>query len=200
MTDEEPTLNELENELRWLLQMPGMLEHFSFILSKKEYQAIEMRMFREKSYAETALKMGITPDSLEELCRSAFESIKIETASCIGLSPLLIKEQNEVAALNQRIKKMEDNNQQTIKKLDILIETITDKINNTRPANQAGAVRLIDIPEIPVKALNVLYKAGIHTIGDLANYTRIDLIKFNNLGKKTIAKLQEAVLPYNIRL
>ena len=200
MTDEEPTLNELENELRWLLQMPGMLEHFKIILSEKEYQVIDMRTFIQKPYTDIALKMGLTPGRVKQLCRSALESIKIETAACISMSSYIIEDKNKVAALNQRLKKIEDANEQTMKKLDILIETVTDKISNTKPANDAGAVRLIDIPEIPVKAINPLYKAGIHTIGDLANYTRLDLIKFNNLGKKTIAKLQEAVLPYNIRL
>jgi DNA-directed RNA polymerase subunit alpha len=52
--------------------------------------------------------------------------------------------------------------------------------------------RLIDM-DLSVRALNCLKAAEVDTLGDLVMYTKNDLMKFRNFGKKSLTELEELV-------
>lgn len=52
--------------------------------------------------------------------------------------------------------------------------------------------RLVDL-DLSVRALNCLKAAEVDTLGDLVTYTKNDLMKFRNFGKKSLTELDELV-------
>lgn len=52
--------------------------------------------------------------------------------------------------------------------------------------------KLVDL-DLSVRALNCLKAADVETLGDLVSYNKMDLLKFRNFGKKSLAELEELV-------
>ncbi len=57
--------------------------------------------------------------------------------------------------------------------------------------------KLIDM-DLSVRALNCLKAADVDTLGDLVSYSKNDLLKFRNFGKKSLAELDELVKSKNL--
>ena len=47
--------------------------------------------------------------------------------------------------------------------------------------------------DLSVRALNCLKAAEVDTLGDLVSFTKSDLMKFRNFGKKSLTELDELV-------
>ena len=54
------------------------------------------------------------------------------------------------------------------------------------------SIRLVNC-NLPVRVLNVTKAADIDTIGDLVQYSRFDMVKFRNFGKKSLMQLDEFI-------
>lgn len=65
-------------------------------------------------------------------------------------------------------------------------------VNNTTK-NIAFKHIFIDQLELPARAYNCLKKVDIHTIADLLNYNKEDLIKIKKFGKKSVEQVVEAL-------
>jgi DNA-directed RNA polymerase subunit alpha len=52
--------------------------------------------------------------------------------------------------------------------------------------------KLTDL-DLSVRALNCLKAAEVETLADLVTYTKQDLMKFRNFGKKSLTELDELV-------
>ena len=52
--------------------------------------------------------------------------------------------------------------------------------------------KLVDM-DLSVRALNCLKAAEVDTLGDLVTFTKSDLMKFRNFGKKSLTELDELV-------
>ena len=57
--------------------------------------------------------------------------------------------------------------------------------------------KLTDI-DLSVRALNCLKAAEVHTLGDLVQYQKADLLKFRNFGKKSLAELDDLLASLNL--
>jgi len=57
--------------------------------------------------------------------------------------------------------------------------------------------RLVDM-DLSVRALNCLKAAEVDTLGDLVKYTKNDLLKFRNFGKKSLTELDELLAKLNL--
>jgi len=57
--------------------------------------------------------------------------------------------------------------------------------------------RLVDL-DLSVRALNCLKTAEVETLGELVSYTKGDLMKFRNFGRKSLIELKELVKKYNL--
>ena len=57
--------------------------------------------------------------------------------------------------------------------------------------------RLHDM-DLSVRALNCLKAAEVDTLGDLVTYSKSDLMKFRNFGKKSLTELEELVENKNL--
>lgn len=57
--------------------------------------------------------------------------------------------------------------------------------------------KLVDM-DLSVRALNCLKAADVETLGDLVSYSKNDLLKFRNFGKKSLTELEELVRSKNL--
>lgn len=63
---------------------------------------------------------------------------------------------------------------------------------NTLHMRQLLKSKLVDM-DLSVRALNCLKAADVDTLGDLVSFTKADLLKFRNFGKKSLTELEELV-------
>jgi DNA-directed RNA polymerase subunit alpha len=69
------------------------------------------------------------------------------------------------------------------------VETYDEEVLHMR---QMLKTKLTDM-DLSVRALNCLKAAEVETLGDLVTYTKNDLMKFRNFGKKSLTELEELV-------
>jgi DNA-directed RNA polymerase subunit alpha len=69
------------------------------------------------------------------------------------------------------------------------VETYDEEILHMR---QLLKTKLADL-DLSVRALNCLKAAEVDTLGDLVTYSKADLMKFRNFGKKSLTELDELV-------
>ena len=68
---------------------------------------------------------------------------------------------------------------------------------NTLHMRQLLKSKLVDM-DLSVRALNCLKAADVDTLGDLVSFTKADLLKFRNFGKKSLTELEELVRSKNL--
>ncbi len=68
---------------------------------------------------------------------------------------------------------------------------------NTLHMRQLLKSKLVDM-DLSVRALNCLKAADVETLGDLVSYSKNDLLKFRNFGKKSLTELEELVRNKNL--
>jgi len=68
---------------------------------------------------------------------------------------------------------------------------------NTLHMRQLLKSKLVDM-DLSVRALNCLKAADVETLGDLVSYSKNDLLKFRNFGKKSLTELEELVRAKNL--
>ena len=72
-------------------------------------------------------------------------------------------------------------------------KTPTEELDeNTLHMRQLLGTKLVDM-DLSVRALNCLKAADVDTLGDLVSFTKADLLKFRNFGKKSLTELEELV-------
>ncbi len=72
-------------------------------------------------------------------------------------------------------------------------KTISEEFDeNSLHTRQLLNTKLIDM-DLSVRALNCLKAAEVETLGELVAFTKADLLKFRNFGKKSLTELEELV-------
>lgn len=60
-------------------------------------------------------------------------------------------------------------------------------------------MRVFDDEEITVKAANYLIRKGINNFEDLSNITQEEVMKWHNLGRKTLEEILRLMKKYNVQ-
>ena len=68
---------------------------------------------------------------------------------------------------------------------------------NTLHMRQLLKSKLVDM-DLSVRALNCLKAADVETLGDLVSFSKTDLLKFRNFGKKSLTELEDLVRSKNL--
>lgn len=68
---------------------------------------------------------------------------------------------------------------------------------NSLHMRQLLKTKLVDM-DLSVRALNCLKAADVETLGDLVSFSKGDLLKFRNFGKKSLTELEELVRSKNL--
>jgi len=59
---------------------------------------------------------------------------------------------------------------------------------------------MIDDVDLSVRAYNGLRRAGIHTLGDIANLTEDELRAIRNIGGRTLSEIKDLLNSYELSL
>ena len=59
-------------------------------------------------------------------------------------------------------------------------------------------MRVLDDDEIAVRTANFLIKKGIENVEDLANISSEDIMKWSNLGRKTLEEILQLMKKYGV--
>ena len=59
-------------------------------------------------------------------------------------------------------------------------------------------MRVLDDDEITVRTANFLIKKGIENVEDLANISSEDIMKWSNLGRKTLEEILQLMKKYGV--
>jgi DNA-directed RNA polymerase subunit alpha len=82
--------------------------------------------------------------------------------------------------------------------LEIEEKQVTDEFDEeVLHMRQMLKTRLVDM-DLSVRALNCLKAAEVDTLGDLVKYSKNDLLKFRNFGKKSLTELDELLESMNL--
>jgi DNA-directed RNA polymerase subunit alpha len=76
-------------------------------------------------------------------------------------------------------------------------QDLSDFDDNSLQRRQVLKTRLVDLP-FSVRALNCLKAAEIEIIGDLVSFSKNELLKFRNFGKKSLDELEEFMRTHNL--
>ena len=60
-------------------------------------------------------------------------------------------------------------------------------------------MRILDDEEITVRAANFLIRKGINNFEDLSNVTQKEVIKWHNLGRKSLEEILRLMKKYNVK-
>lgn len=60
-------------------------------------------------------------------------------------------------------------------------------------------MRVFDDEEITVRAANFLIRKGINNVEDLSNFTQEEVMKWHNLGRKTLEEILRLMNKYNVQ-
>lgn len=116
------------------------------------------------------------------------ERVRQIVIKCIRKFILAFEEQCDLKEENEELKKENAN----IRTQLIMSEGMKKEEDSDDVPPSVFSVRLVDC-NLPVRVLNVTKMANIDTIGDLVQYSKLDLLKFRCLGKKSISQLDDFV-------
>lgn len=81
---------------------------------------------------------------------------------------------------------------ENIKKPQVEEEPVEEFDDNMQAMRQLLRTKLYDL-DLSVRALNCLKAADVEMLGDLVQYSKADLLKFRNFGKKSLSELEEII-------
>lgn len=119
--------------------------------------------------------------------------------------PQMHEEYKRVSAENQRITAMLESQRLRNKELEAQLgmkETIGDEISLVPGYTKVQLAKTLATKlancNLTVRTLNCMKTADIKTVGDLIKYTKVDLLKQRNLGKKSLRELDDLLDSMNL--
>jgi len=193
MKDITKELENLEDDLEWLLSSPASIEKFSN-LHPVEKKVLVMRINKATPYNEIAVELGLTRERVKSLHKSTLEKIIYTVLKSIEEENDRIRNNGSIY---ERMKQMDlrlSVNEEKLEKIEGQM-----KLYNTSYPPEISTIKIYDIPGLSARIKNTFDWQKIHTIGDLLSYSKQDLLKLRNFGKKSLKELETALLQYEIK-
>ena len=173
--------------------LQAMLAPFSCVITEYEFAVLSELIgdnSRTGSLLRIATKHGISPERVRQIAVKAARRIK----TC------------------RSYKTLRDENSELLMKIDGLrkeieaLETDNNRLRNQqigleepRIPYEYAKIKLVDIESLSVRALNVCRAYDIFTVRDLANCKRNEVLRMRNMGKKSMAELEQLLDHYNLK-
>ena len=82
--------------------------------------------------------------------------------------------------------------------IEVEVKPVTDEYDEELMKMKQTLQRKLSEMDLSVRALNCLKAAEVDTLGDLVKFTKNDLLKFRNFGKKSLTELDELLVKMNM--
>lgn len=176
--------------------LPKILELCTPIKELAYNQAKAIRMYAEgASLEEIGGELDVSRERARQIACKAARVLACKMNIFDEQKETIKKQQNEISVLKIEIKRLQDANAKLALDLssyghDIPQNAVEDKgvIYDRVVLLQT---RISDIPGMSVRALNCMKSAKLETLEELVQFRKTDLLKFRNMGKKTLRELED---------
>jgi hypothetical protein len=185
-------------DTKQMFNIIGNDKTFSFLTSnmpERIKQILQMSWKHCMSRKDIAEYFGISSARVKQLYERGVRLIKRNILNAIAEYGNLKKLLEEMENLKYENQRLQEENLMFKRRFDAL--TAEDKITcgQIDVLNQ----RIVDF-DFDVRSLNALRGADVNTMEELIQFSRNDLMKFRNLGKKSIDDIEELLKKYNMKL
>lgn len=88
-----------------------------------------------------------------------------------------------------------------VKDAEASLSMFVDEERRRRAAERQAAKELpVENFELSARSRHVLDKLDVHTLGELANHTRAELLEFENFGETSLTEIKQMLARHNLRL
>jgi hypothetical protein len=171
---------------------------FSLLTSdirERDKQILQMKWKHCMSNKDIAEYFGIVPARIRQIYERGARQFKINIGKAIEEYKHMNKFFEEIENLKYENRELKEENEMFKRRFDAL--TAEDKMF----CGQVDVLkqRIIDF-DFDVRAMNALRGAEVNTMEELIKFSRNDLMKFRNIGKGSIDKIEELLKKYNLKL
>lgn len=172
--------------------LQAILAHFSsYVLTEYEFNVLSELIgdnSRTGSLERISQKYGISAERVRQIAVKAVRRIRV----CRSHKSL--RDENEaltkaVEELRHQVATLESENAKLAEARNVKMSIPSDISN----------IRLVSIDGISIRAYNLCRKAGLETLGDLAQCSRKELMNVYGSGKVTIRNLDKILKSYGIK-
>lgn len=173
-----------------VLFVPNLDSVLEDALDERQQKAIRMRYEQGMTYRAIGEVFGIGVERVRQVKSDALRNLR-ETKHYLRLCGV---PKIEVRRLQFQVEELTRQKEA----LEKQIELFSSQVSETEAKKAAAQVKmpldiLINELDIPMRSLTCLTAHGVKTIDELLGYTKSDLQKIRNLGKKSAADIERAL-------
>ena len=183
-------------------------------LEPREQDCILKYFKEEKKYIELGKEYGLTASRIQQIVQDGITHCKRYNNRAIlkyGKKGYGIrKETNKLESkkryytrLVEEVEKKQEEYEKALERLRLIEKRLEvkqgRKVESFEPCSYDPDLDIGDL-DLSVRSYNCLKRAGINTLGDLANKTYEDMMKVRNLGKKSLDEILDKLAEMNIQL
>lgn len=184
-----------ENEEPMRYYSPGIIEDVMHkALTERENKVLQMRYEWGMTLNEVGVEIGITQERVRQIEAKAFRKLHYRTYH-YELECVPKKELRGAQLQVEHYKAQADYLQREL-----------DRIRGIVPAQREEMEKkstLLETPienlDLSVRSYNCLKRAGIQTLGDLCGKTYAEMMKVRNLGKRSLAEIEDKMKENGLR-
>jgi hypothetical protein len=168
----------------------------AFGMRERDKQVLQMTWKHCMNKKDIAEYFGIASARIQQIYERGARQFKINIGKAIEEYKHMNKFFEEIENLKYENRELKEENEMFKRRFDAL--TAEDKMF----CGQVDVLkqRIIDF-DFDVRSINVLrYAIDINTMEELIQFSRNDLMKFRNIGKVSIDKIEELLKKYNLKL
>lgn len=184
-----------ENRVEWEEPLPtDFAQTLAYVLAgltEREQQVIELRYKKQMSYVQIGRELGVSGErvrqvgvrALRKLCHPSRRSLLIR-----GIRGWVedAREAGRQCAMSEAVTQLA-----AALKTDAGKAKATEVLGGETPIEDAG---------LSARATNVLLRAGCKTLGDVAEHTESEVMRFRNMGRKSFEEIVAKLAEYGIKL
>jgi hypothetical protein len=196
MNTEERKLTLLDTKV--MFNFMGNDKTFSLLSSnihERDKQILQMKWKHCMGNKDIGEHFGITPARVHDIYERGARQFKKNIAKAIDEYEHMNKFFNEIEDLKYENGELKKENEMFKRRFDAL--TAEDKMF----CGQVDVLkeRIIEF-DFDVRAMNALRSVDVNTMEELIQFSRNDLMRFRNIGKKSVDKIEELLKKYNLKL
>lgn len=189
--DDTDVGEETEESIRYY--SPGIIEDvMRKTLTERENKVLQMRYEWGMSLEEVGSEIGVTKERIRQIEARAIRKMRMRKLD-IMCAPAIDyrKELSDNEVLRNQVNYL----QSELDKIRGISELQREEADKKRSIMEAS----IDVLDLSTRAYNCCLRAGIKTLGDLCGKTYAEMTKVRNLGKRSLAEIEDRMKENGLR-